>query len=116
MSSDMPQIIPEGDETGDLLEWTRYFDELDDAMHDFEVGLSRQDVQPLRIIQAPRGKPPEVLRTRWAQAYQRISELEFRARSLREELRSEFARVSGGRRSVQPRQGSGYGSSLDVSG
>ncbi len=116
MSSDLPEILPPGDETGDLLEWTRYFDKLDDAMHDFEVGLARQDVEPLRIIPAPSGKPPQVLHTRWAQAYQRISELEFRARSLREELRTEFARVSGGRRFGQPRSEPGYGSSLDVSG
>jgi hypothetical protein len=112
----MPQILPEGEETGDLLEWTRFFDDLDAAMHDFEVGLSRQDVEPLRNVPPPHGQPPLVLHTRWAQAYQRISELEFRARSMREDLRSEFARISGGRRSAQTRPDSGYGSSLDVSG
>lgn len=116
MSSGLPEILPDGEETGDLSEWTRYFDELGAAMHDFEVGLSRQNVEPLRLIQAPRGKPPEILHARWAQAYQRISELEFRARALREDLRAESARVSGGRRFVQSRPGSGYGSSLDISG
>ncbi len=114
--SDLPEIVPDGEETGDLLEWTQYFDELDQAMHEFEVGLAQQDVEPLRVVQTPHGRPPLILRTRWAQAYQRISELEFRARSMREELRAEFSRVSsGGRRFGQPSPGAGYGS-LDVSG
>jgi hypothetical protein len=115
VSSDI-SVPPAGDGYGDLLQWTRYFDQLDVAMHDFEAALARQDVEPLRQLTTPRGRPPEVLHLRWTQAQQRITELEFRARSLREELRIEFARLSGGRRVVQSRTNPGYGPSLDITG
>jgi len=101
---------------GDLLEWTRYFDQLDEAMHDFEVGLSQNGVEPLRPIATPFGRPPDILQIRWSQAYQRINELEFRAQALRNEIRAEFARLATGSRAAQLRTGPGYGSSLDVSG
>jgi len=109
-----PDLSRRDEPTGDLLEWTRYFDQLDEAMQEFEVGLLQQDVEPLRFVPAPAGKPPEILHTRWTQAYERISELEFRARSKREEIRTEFRRLGSGRR-PQPPAGAGYGSTLDIS-
>jgi hypothetical protein len=93
-------------------DWASYFDALDDAMHDFEVALSRRDVEDLRMIPLPDGTPPEELRERWSNSYQRILELEFRARALREELKAEFARLNG----VRHPRASSYGSGLDISG
>jgi hypothetical protein len=110
--------VPQSDrdsQPGDLSLWTLYFDRLDQAMHDFEVGLSRHDVEPLRFIQSPAGRPPEILRPRLLQASERIRELEFRAQALREELRAEFARLADGHRVAELRTRTGYGSSLDVS-
>jgi hypothetical protein len=107
---------PAQDPPGDLLLWTRYFDDLDDAMHDFEVGLARQEVEPLRSIQVPPGRIPDILHMRWTQSCQRITELEFRAQGLREDLRAEFSRLAHGTHTAQLNTGPGYGSSLDVSG
>ena len=104
---------PDAMPTGDLTAWSRYFDDLEAAMHDFEAALSRRDVQPLREIPVPHGAPPEALRGRWLTDYQRISELEFRALALREDLRTEFNRLHGARRRLPP---DGYGSSIDISG
>jgi hypothetical protein len=115
MSPAQPKGEDGGSRIGNLALWTKYFDQLDQAMHDFEVLLSRHDVEPLRFIQPPPGRPPQVLRPRWLQASQRIRELEFRAQTLRAELRAEFARLSDGRRVSELRTRAGYGSSLDVS-
>ena len=103
---------------GDLADWNAYFDQLEAAMHDFEAALVRRDVQPLRDIPLPAGAPPDELRERWLTDYQRISELEFRALALREDLRSEFSRLQGGtRRTASPDgYGHGYGSAIDISG
>ncbi|MFI7585859.1 hypothetical protein ACIB24_02145 [Spongisporangium articulatum] len=105
---------PETDQpVGDLAEWSRYFDQLEIAMHDFEAALAQRDVTPLAEIAVPFGAPPEALRDRWAADYARLGELEFRALALREDLRAEFSRLHGPRR---PDGYGGYGSSIDISG
>lgn len=104
-----PETMP----VGDFTSWAQYFDELELAMHDFEVALSRRDVEELRAVNLPPGAPPESLKERWLSCYQRISELEFRALALREELRLEFARLNHNTRRQPP---DGYGSSIDITG
>ena len=104
---------PETRQLDDSGGWETYFNQLEDAMHDFEVALSRRDVEELRHVAMPSGAPPESLKERWLSCYQRISELEFRALALREEMRLEFARLHHG----TPRQPpEGYGSSIDITG
>jgi hypothetical protein len=104
-------------DSADLATWTRYFDDLEVAMHDFEVGLSQHDVAPLRPVITPAGHPPEELRERSSGLYTQITELEFRARVLREEVRAEFARLPRGGRAATDTKGDwDYGSSLDIRG
>jgi hypothetical protein len=100
--------------SADLSTWVSYFDDLEAAMHDFEVGLSQQNVMPLRYIETPVGHPPEELRERSGELYLRITELEFRARFLREEIRAESARLPRGRTRGGPKSDWNYGSSLDI--
>lgn len=100
---------------GEPAAWSAYFDDLEKAMHDFEAAMVRGDVQPLRDIPLPDGAPPDQLRERWLADYQRISELEFRALALREDLRKQFNRLHGTRR-TPPLEGYGYGSAIDISG
>jgi hypothetical protein len=99
-----------------LTEWVRYFNDLEKAMHDFEVGLSQQNVAPLRSVPIPPGHPPEQLRTRSGELYLRISELEFRARIIREELRAASARLPRGRTPSGPEADWNFGSALDING
>ena len=94
--------------------WARYFDDLEAAMHDFEVGLSQHNPLPLRQIPIPVGQPPEELQARSKELYQRITELEFRARFLREEIRAELARLPRGRTRSGPKSDWNYGSALDI--
>lgn len=103
---------------GDVAAWSAYFDELEAAMHDFEAALARREVEPLRDVPLPTGAPPDELRERYLTDYQRISELEFRALALREDLRLQFSKLQGGgRRAAGPEgYGHGYGSSIDLSG
>ena len=101
-------------ESDDLDTWVRYFDDLEVAMHDFEVGLSQQNVMPLRYIETPVGHPPEQLRERSGELYLRITELEFRARFLREEIRAESARLPRSRTKTGPKSDWNYGSALDI--
>ena len=114
MNSALEPALP----AGDVAAWTAYFDELEAAMQDFEAALVRRDVQPLRDVPLPDGAPPEELRERYLSDYQRISELEFRALALREELRMQFSRLQGNaRRPGGPDgYGHGYGSSIDITG
>lgn len=105
-----------GEESADLATWITYFNDLEAAMHDFEVGLSQHDVAPLRAIHTPKGHPPEEMRNRSSGLYTRITELEFRARVLREEVRVEFARLPRGRSRAAAFGDWGYGSSLDIKG
>jgi hypothetical protein len=100
--------------SADLATWVRYFDDLEAAMHDFEIGLSQQNVMPLRYIETPVGHPPEELRERSGGLYLRITELEFRARFLREEIRAESARLPRSRAKGGPKADWNYGSALDI--
>jgi hypothetical protein len=108
----------DSEESADLATWVRYFDELESAMHDFEVGLSQHDIAPLRPVVTPPGHPPEELRERSNGLYTQITELEFRARVLREEVRAQFARLPrGGRNLSSDTKGDwDFGSSLDIRG
>jgi hypothetical protein len=111
-----PAHLEDG-ESADLATWVTYFNELEAAMHDFEVGLSQHDVAPLRPVLTPNGHPPEELRERSSGLYTQITELEFRARVLREEIRAEFARLPrGGRMPVETKGDWDFGSSLDIRG
>jgi hypothetical protein len=119
MSIDGPTVPSDrdGDGSSDLGTWTRYFDDLESAMHDFEVGLSQHEVAPLRLVETPAGHPPEELRERSSGLYTQITELEFRARVVREEVRAEFARLPRGGRTVSDSKGDwDFGSSLDIRG
>jgi hypothetical protein len=96
--------------------WIRYFDALEAAMHEFEVGLSRQNVVPLQELEVPPGHPPEEMRRRSRELYLRITELEFRAKFLREELRAQVARLPRGRTRSGPKAEWNYGAALDING
>jgi len=100
--------------SADLATWQRYFNDLDSTMHDFEVGLSQNNVSPLKELRIPPGHPPEELRERSSELYARITELEFRARFLREEIRAEAARLPRGRAPSGPKSEWNYGSALDI--
>jgi hypothetical protein len=103
-------------ETADLSTWTRYFDEIERSMHEFEVALATQSVVDLHFVPAPPGQPPEELRRRTGELYRWITELEFRARFLREEFRAEMARLPRGRGGPTSKSGWNYGSALDING
>jgi hypothetical protein len=116
---DPPVPAPAADPAGsaDLATWVAYFNDLEAAMHDFEVGLSQHDIAPLRPVNTPAGHPPEQLRERSSGLYTQITELEFRARVLREEVRAEFARLPrGGRMPAETKGDWDFGSSLDIRG
>lgn len=96
-----------------VTEWSRYFDEVERSMHAFEVALSRHDVYDLRPIPAPPGRPPESFRDRTERLQRQITELEFRARFLREEFRAEISRI---KPQFARRSEARVGTNLDVNG
>jgi hypothetical protein len=102
-------------ESADLATWTKYFDDVEMVMHEFEVALSRQSVTELHFSPAPPGHPPEELRRRTGELYRWVTELEFRARFMREEIRAEFARLPR-RPKPGPKAYWNYGSALDING
>jgi hypothetical protein len=116
MTSSPVESSPDGAIHADTADWVTYFNNLEEAMHEFEVGLSQHNVAPLRSLPTPGGFPPEELRERSGELYTRITELEFRARVQREEMRAEFARLPRVRAAAAAQQGWGYGSALDISG
>lgn len=93
--------------------WASYFDAVEHAMHEFEAALSHHDVFELQPIAAPPGHPPESFRKRNEELQRWVTELEFRARFLREEFRAEISRLrpQGARRSE-----SRVGATLDIHG
>ncbi len=93
--------------------WAGYFDAVEQAMHEFEVALSRHDVFDLRPIPHPPGRPPESFRQRSEELQRWVTELEFRARFLREEFRAEISRI---RPQFARRQESRVGATLDING
>jgi len=93
--------------------WSRYFDEVERSMHEFEVALSRHDVYDLRPVPAPPGRPPESFRGRAERLQRQITELEFRARFLREEFRAEISRI---KPQFARRSEARVGATLDVNG
>ncbi|GLY13944.1 hypothetical protein LWF15_02715 [Kineosporia rhizophila] len=93
--------------------WNNYFDAVEQSMHEFEVALSRHDVFDLRPIEPPGGRPPESFRRRGEDLQRWITELEFRARFLREEFRAEITRV---RPQAARRSESRVGATLDING
>jgi hypothetical protein len=105
----------EDDDSTDLATWVKYFDDIEQTMHEFEVALSRQRVTELHFAPAPPGHPPEQLRRRTIELYRWVTELEFRARFLREEIRAEFARLPRRTRSGRKAEWN-YGSALDING
>jgi hypothetical protein len=101
----------------DLITWAAYLDQVEQAMHEFEVALSQRSVTDLHFIPPPAGEPPEELRRRTGELYRWMTELEFRARFVREEIRSEFARLPRGRGASDGSKSSwNYGSALDING
>jgi hypothetical protein len=101
----------------DLATWARYFDDVEQAMHEFEVALSRQGVTALQFIPPPAGEPPEELHKRTRELNRWMAELDFRARFVREQIRSEFARLPRGRGSATGGKSTWtYGSALDING
>ncbi|GAB3241701.1 hypothetical protein [Kineosporia babensis] len=93
--------------------WAEYFDEVEHAMHEFEGALSRHDVYNLQPIVPPEGRPPEDFRHRSDELQRWITELEFRARFLREEFRAEITRI---RPQAARRSDSRVGTTLDING
>ena len=93
--------------------WTSYFDAVEHAMHEFEVALSRHDVFDLRPIAPPPGRPPESFRNRSEDLQRWVTELEFRARFLREEFRAEISRI---RPQAARRSEARVGATLDING
>jgi len=93
--------------------WAGYFDAVEQSMHEFEVALSRHDVFDLRPVPAPAGRPPESFRSRSEELQRWVTELEFRARFLREEYRAEMSRI---RPQSSRRSDSRVGTTLDING
>ncbi|GAA3607530.1 hypothetical protein GCM10022223_24370 [Kineosporia mesophila] len=93
--------------------WSSYFDAVEQSMHEFEVALSRHDVFALRPIAPPPGRPPESFRHRSEELQRWVTELEFRARFLREEFRSEISRI---RPTFTRASEARMGSTLDING
>ncbi len=93
--------------------WATYFDSVEASMHEFEVALSRHDVFDLHPIEPPAGRPPESFRQRSEELQRWITELEFRARFLREEFRAEITRI---RPQAARRSDSRVGITLDING
>lgn len=96
-----------------VVAWTGYFDAVEQSMHDFEVALSRHDVFDLRLIPPPAGRPPDSFRGRSEELQRWITELEFRARFLREEYRAEISRL---RPQSFRRSDARVGATLDING
>jgi hypothetical protein len=111
-----PSDIPGWSDPEDIARWTKYFDDLDAAMHEFEAQLSQHHFVPLRELAAPEGMPPDALRDRAEELYLHISELEFRAQFLREEIRAEIGRLPRGRAHSDGRSDWAFGRALDVNG
>ncbi|GAB6899873.1 hypothetical protein [Kineosporia succinea] len=93
--------------------WNRYFDEVERSMHDFEVALGRHDVFALKVVPPPDGRPPEAFRQRSEELQRWVTELEFRARFLREEFRAEISRIRPTFNRVSEAR---MGSTLDING
>jgi hypothetical protein len=93
--------------------WAGYFDAIEQAMHEFEVALSRHDVFDLKPVQPPPGRPPESFRQRSEELQRWVTELEFRARFLREEFRAEMNRI---RPQFTRRSEARVGATLDING
>ncbi|WP_285593223.1 hypothetical protein [Kineosporia sp. NBRC 101731] len=93
--------------------WNGYFDAVEQSMHEFEIALSRHDVFALPLITPPPGRPPESFRRRSEELQRWITELEFRARFLREEFRSEISRI---RPTFTRASEARMGSTLDING
>ena len=93
--------------------WAGYFDAVEQSMHEFEVALSRHDVFELKPVTPPPGQPPETFRQRSDELQRWVTELEFRARFLREEFRAEMNRI---RPQFTRRSEARVGATLDING
>lgn len=93
--------------------WAGYFDAVEQSMHEFEVALSRHDVFDLKPVPMPPGRPPESFRQRSEELQRWVTELEFRARFLREEFRAEMNRI---RPQFTRRSEARVGTTLDING
>ncbi len=111
-----PSDIPGWANPEEVERWSRFFDDLDAAMHEFEVELSQQHFVPLREVTPPPGMPPAELRDRSEELYLRVCELEFRAQFLREEIRAEIARLPRGRAHSNGKSDWAFGRALDING
>ncbi|MBT0771420.1 hypothetical protein KIH74_20955 [Kineosporia sp. J2-2] len=93
--------------------WNVYFDAVEESMHEFEVALSRHNVFDLHLVPPPPGRPPESFRHRSEELQRWVTELEFRARFLREEFRAEISRIRPTFTRVSEAR---VGSTLDING